>query len=409
MFDEPSYLVQLGFQGKNRIELGINHNYVDGAILSPADYIKESLEDIAEELSDASLVTLFDPQFYLPNQGDRDKLDRYDYHDHFGGDDYYTGLFMNDSDRNDFFEELIDLQDELGCDGYISPSEHMSSISSDEVANWKKRTELFAEKAESYGRDIPIFATLSVSGEHLTDKSLRNYLLNVATMLDIEGFYVSSMYDSDTALPLKGEPNVKAYLKTLLSLKANQYTTIAANTHQISHLLFAVGVDAFASGHFNNLRSFDTDRWVVPDDPPPRQRVTRYYSDRLLSDIRPDHLMTEIAEETSVDVDVVQSSTPSLWEDSLFDSGSINAGWPESEGGWDHYTHSCGEIARQYRGLDKIGRVDHAKDKIQDAKRMHQMLQSEIDQHTDELGIEFLNDWENALDEVTSSREFKRL
>ncbi|WP_232700819.1 hypothetical protein [Halobacterium wangiae] len=410
MFDKPSYLVQMGWQGKNRIQFGADQEYIDGAVLSPSDYIDDSLEDTSDQLSEAELHTLFDPQFYLPSQGDRDKLNRYDYHDNYGGDDFYNGLFYNEEDRESFFEDLIDLQDNLSCDAYVSPSRHISSLSADEVDDWKQRTEFFVEKARDYGEEIPIFATIAVSGKHLTDDSLRDYLLNIATSLDVDGFYVSVMYeDADSSLPLTGERNVESYLKTLLVLKLNRYEVIAGSTHQIAHLLFAVGVDAFCSGHFNNLRSFDTDRWVVPDDPAPRQRVTRYYSDELLTDVRPDHLMTEVAENTEIDVSILQSASTSTWEDNLFDSGSINAGWPESEGGWDHYTFSCGKIAEQYRGLGKEARVDHASKKIRKAKALNRKLKTNIDKFTDELDDGFLEDWESALEKVTSSPEFKRL
>lgn len=411
MFEDPSFLVQMGWQGKNRIQLGIDEGYIDGAVLSPSDYIENSLADIAEQLSNESLVTLFDPQFYLPGQGDRDKLNRYNYYDEFGGDDFYGGLFYDEDERERFFEDLVDLQDELDCDAYISPAKYISSLSADAVDDWRQKTKLFADKTNEYGEDIPVYATLAVSGEHLTDESLRDYLLSRATSLNIDGFYVSMMYDdSDRRLPLRGEQNVESYLRTLLALTGNRYSVIAANTHQIAHLLFPVGVDAFASGHYHNLRSFDTERWVVPDDPDPRSRpATRYYSDEFLDQVRPDHLMTEIAEDTGIDVGLLQGSSTSPWEEDLFNSGSIDIGWPDSEGGWDHYIYCCGNIANQYEGLDKEARVEHANLKISEAKKMQELLLKNIDEHTDELDPEYLQDWENAFDKVTSTKQFKRL
>lgn len=411
MFEDPSFLVQMGWQGKNRIKYGIEHDYIDGAILSPSDYIENSLKDTSEQLASSSKLTFFDPQFYLPGQGDRDKLNRYDYHDQFGGEDFYSGLFYNQGDREEFFESLIDLQEDLDCDAIFTPGQYLSSLSAGEVDDWKERTQYFVEKVEDYGSDRPVFATLAISGDHLTDNSLRGYLLNVATSLDVEGFYISVMYeDSDSRLPMSGEQNIVSYLRTILALKQNRFTVIAANTHQIAHLLFAVGADAFASGHFNNLRSFDVDRWIVPDDPEPRQRpATRYYSDKLLTGVRPDHLMTEIAEETSVDVEILQGNSTSPWEDDLFDSGSVDVGWPDSEGGWDHYTYSCGQISSQYEGLDKDAKVEHANEKIREARDLHGALSNHINEHTDELDPTYLEDWENSLDIVTSTKEFKLL
>jgi hypothetical protein len=410
MFDKPTFLVQVGWQGKKRAMLGAEYDYIDGAILSPSDYVRSSLEDLAEKLNNHSKHVFFDPQFYLPDQGDRDKLNRYDYHDRFGGDDFESSVFFDKAERSEFFREIIDLQDRINCSGYISPSHQISSLSEEEIDDWKQITEAFVKEVNDLGKDIPIFATLSVSGDHLTDSSLREHLLNKITMIDVDGFYITVEYDdSDSRLPLQGKNKVQSYIDLLMTLKINRYNIIAANTHQIAHLLFPIQVDAFSSGHFNNLRAFDTDRWVVPDDPTPKQRVTRYYSDELLSDVRPDHLLTEIANSSDMDPTVVQSDTTSPWEDDLFDDGSVDVGWPDSEGGWDHYMYCCGQIAEQYDDLDKNERLNHAKKKIRKAKALHRKIEEKLDEHTDEVGEDFLENWETVLMEIEDSPKFRRL
>lgn len=410
MLDKPSFLVQVGFQGRKRVEKGIDGEYIDGAILSPADYVPNTTKNLANRLSDAELVTLFDPQLYLPGQGDKPNLDEYNYHAKFGGDDYYPGLFYNEDDREEFFTLLIDYQDELDCSAYLTPASYMSSISEDDVDDWVQISETFIEKIDRDGRDKPIYLSLPVNGKQINDAGVRSNLLNAATMLDADGFYVSVMYDDrEVRLPLKGEINVKSYLDLLLQLKINRYDVIAAFTHQISHLLFSIGVDAIASGHFKNLRSFDVNRWVVPEEREPRQTVIRYYSDELLDTVRPDHLLNELEQNSDFDLSLLRNNSP--FEADLFDSTVPieRAGWAKTDGAWEHYIWSCGNIAKQYRGKKTDERVSHARDKIRKGRAIYRKINSSIDEHLDELDGDIYDDWDNALSEIEGSKDYERL
>lgn len=410
MFDKPSYLIQVGHHGKNRVDEAINRNHLDGAVLSPSDYKKDKTKKIAQRLNSRDLVTLFDPHFYLPGQGDRKDLNDYDYHEQFGGADYYSGIFYDSENLEEFSKLLIELQDDLNTGAYISPAPYLSSISEDEVDDWHDLTKGFIKHAKAEGRDIPLFLSLPISGDQLNDDEQRAHLLDSATEFDVHGFYVSVEYgDRDIRLPLKGEQNVKSYLDLMLNLRVNRYEVISAHTHQIAHLLFAIGVDAVASGHYKNLRAFDSERWIVPDETQIRRTVIRYYSDELLDTIRPDSLLNELHEKDSFDLDSVRTKSP--YEDDLFDSSltPANAGWGQANGSWDHYTWSCYKISEQYRNKDLSERVKHARKKIRKARALYKKIDDSVDEYIDELDSEIYDDWETVLESVVDVHEFKRL
>lgn len=410
MFEEPTFLVQVGHHGKNRVENAIKNEHLDGAVLSPTDYKPGKNSALATKLSDKDLVTLFDPHFYLPGQGDREDLNKYDYHDDHGGDDFTRSVIFDPDTRESFSKKVIQEQNQFDVDAYISPSPHMDEISKDEVDDWEELSEGFIDTVKDMGENIPVFVSLPINGERLHDDEKRNYLLNAATRLDADGFYTSISYsDRDTRLPLKGEENLRTQLDLVGTLRANRYQVISAHTHQVAHLLFTMGVNAIASGHYKNLRNLDPERWVVPDDTQIRRTVVRYYSDDLLNSIRPDQLLNELYTETSFDEDTVRTKSP--YEEDLFD-GPLNpeeTGWTKADGCWDHYTWACHQIAEEYQGKDLSERHQNATNKVLRAKAIYNQIDNKIDENVDELDPEVYNDWETVLGDIKDSTEFKRL
>lgn len=409
MFEEPAFLVQAGHLGKNRIYSSIDNDHLDGAVLSPSDETPDTNQDIESRLSDNDKLVLFDPHVYLPGQGDRPDLDEYDYHDEFLGEDYFSGIFQSKNNRVEFCELVIDAQDTLNVDAYISPAIHMDKLSNDQLDDWTDLTESFIKTARREGRDIPIFASLPVDGPQLNDRDQKNYLLNSATGLNPNGFYVSVMFeDRDIRLPLKGKENIESYLDLFMSLNMNRFETIAAHTHQIAHLLYAVGVDAVASGHYKNLRTFDTDRWISKEDEI-RRTVIRYYSDSLLESIRPDNLLNELAENTSFDLDKIREQSP--YESGLFDSSTTPAtsGWANADAAWEHYLWSMYQIKEKYKEKTLDDRVQEAKDHVSRAEALYRQIDVSADQYTDEVDSEFYSDWSDILEDLSIDEKFQRI
>ena len=409
MFEEPSFLLQVGHNGRNRVELAIENDHLDGAILSPSDYEMDDSRGIADDLSAADYLTLFDPQFYLPGQGDRDDLNDYDYHNEYGGEDYTSGFFYDSDNRREFCDSVISTEEELDVDAYISPSPFIERINDDAIDNWYDLSESFLESAKAVDDTKPVFLSLPVDGGQINDVDRRNSLLNTITELDVDGFYVSVAHDGDVRVPLRGEENIISYLDLMLSLRTNRYEVIAAHTHQVSHLLFAIGVNAIASGHYKNLRSLDIDRWIVPDETQIRRTVIRYYSDALLQSIRPDSLLNELYDNQSFDESSVRTGSP--YDAGLFDSGTspANAGWGMASGSWEHYNWSCHEIAKRYRNMSLGERMTAAQERISSARDLYTQIDSEIDGGTTEIEGDLYSEWESSLRSVAETPEFKRM
>lgn len=408
MFEKPSYLFEFGHHGKNRVINSIENDHFDGAILGPSYADKETNKDLVSRLNNGDYTALFDPEIYIFGQGDRAQLNKYEFHKEYGGDDYSSGDFYNPDVRESFCKRLIEEQDEIGVDAYISPSLHMSTISQAEIDDWYDMTETYLTCVEEHGSDLPVFVSIPFRGEQLNDANQRSKLLNSATKLDTQGFYVSAMYEgSDVKLPLCGEQNVKSLLEFLISLKLNRYEVIVGSTHQIAHVLFTVGVDAFSSGQYKNLRTYDIGRWISDDQM--KRTVIRYYSDELLESIRPDGLMDELYSHPSFDLSDIRS--PSPYDNDLFDPSlsPAEAGWAKAGDAWEHYIYRCYKISRKYRDKPLDERVQAARGKISHAHALYRKIDSAIVGTTDEIDPQFYDDWKAAIDYIEDTKRFKRL
>lgn len=401
MYDEPTFLVQVGHNGHVRAEKALRQDYADGAVLSPADYNYEKNRNYGETFSNLGGDVFFDPQFYIPRT-DRPDMTTYPYFSGHGGADFSTAMYSSQSERIELCEEILEVQDKCSVDGYISPARYIDSISPENLDRWLDLTETFIEAARDIGRDIPIFASLPVNGFELTENRRRNDLLNRVTSLDPDGFYVSVQHDDlDTRLPLKGVDNVYSYLKLMASLRSNRFEVIAAHTHQIAHLLLGIGVNVYASGHYQNLRAFDSDRWIPTDEDEIRQQVVRYYSDELLDALRVDSDLDELATDGSFDVSKVRSNSP--FEEDLFDSQTSPAGtgWKFSDASWEHYVYTCGQIADRYRGINFEERYANAREKIESAENLYEEIRSDVNP-MESVDDSIYHDWSTSLEQVRS-------
>lgn len=412
MFDNPTFLVQLGAAGRKRAKKAFTMDYADGIVLSPSDYGRSTLDGLAELARENDGYVLFDPHFYLPRHEERDDLADYDYFKEFGGSNFNSGTFATDNNREEFCKLVIDAQDDFEVDAYISPALLMESISDSEIDDWTDLCKSFEKVVEESGRDIPIFHSIPVDGFQLADDRQRRTLLNRATGLNGDGFYPAIQYnDSDIRLPLMGEENVYSYLELILGLRVNRYEVIVSHTHQIAHLLFAIDVNAIAAGHYQNLRTFDTDRWTPTPEDEIRRNVPRYYSDTLLTGIRPTGLLSELAQESdqgNYDIDNIRTSSP--FDEDLFDSPLETFGeeWDFKDAAWEHTIYGMNSVKEQYKGLPIEERIEHCEQKLEDAKKENQNIEDTVDS-VSEIDPEFYDDWLNALAEIKQLPEMRRL
>lgn len=393
MFEQPTYLIQIGHNGHRLAIDNLNREIGDGAILSPADYTKEKNKEISESIKSAGKTVLFDPQYYIPRT-ERPRLDTYDYFIEYGGGDFDTAGVGQE--LGELCQRIVDVQDYLGVSAYIAPARLLDTFSDAKVSEWEEMVSAFMSAAAENGRDIPILASLPLYYKSLVDVEQRRDLLNRITRYDVDGFYVSVEFEKDSRYPLTGSSNVYSLLHLLNVLRKNRYKVLAGHTHQIAHLLFGIGITAFASGHYQNLRSFDTRRWEPEDQQGGGRIVVKYYTDKLLNDLRVDPELDLMYQKSDFDMEAIR--TPSPYDGSLFDSSipPSAVGWKLRDGSWDHYIWSCHQIAERYRGNSLAERTDLAEKKIAEAKALHDQISEQFGMLS-EPDPDIYSDWDDAL------------
>lgn len=418
LFEEPSFLVQIGHQGDELALDAVQGGYADGAILSPVDYRITQNRTLAGNINESGGIVLFDPQMYNPRFDDYE-MNSYTYFNEYGGDDFDTEILEDTDSRQEFCEMTIIIENALDVDAYIAPSRYLSSISEAGMRFWQDVTNTFLEVAEDEDNDKPVFASLPIDGPSLKDEDNFSQLLNWATSVDVDGFYVSAEFDQYHRYPLTDTANLTPFLQLLRTLRENRYEIVVGHTHHVAHLLFGVGVNAIASGHNKNLRSFDTSRWEDRDGGA-GVTVIDYYSDALLNDLRVyrpgsdddpgAYSDLDLLEENGIDLSEIRMGSP--FEDDLFEGSgpASESEWPQRGGSWDHYLWACNQIAAQYRSenlqelVEEAGKVERARlewaqQRISDAEELHEEINEQgILLHTAEDSI--YSDWADALDEI---------
>ncbi|SEW10378.1 hypothetical protein [Halobacterium jilantaiense] len=402
MFDKPSYLIQFGYNGQTIVDRALTNDHMDGVILSPTDYPMGKNKTLAQKVNNQGKTVLFDPQYYIPRT-ERDAAQSYPYFESKGGNEFETVVVQREGQREELCREILSVQDKMGVDAYISPARHVDALVDRKINEWKDLTESFIEIAREDGQDIPIFAALPVEGDVISHPDERNEFLDYVTSIDPDGFYVSVQYEMGQRYPLTGAQDVHAYVDLMKSLKMNQFEVIAGHSHQIAHLLFAAGVDAFASGHYKNTKAFDVGRWE-PDDEGFGRTVIYYYSDEILNDIRVEQGLQNL---DASGFDISRLRTKSPYDGDLFAATTPESSeWKLSEESWDHYISACFQISRKYRNKDLQERIDFAKNHLEQAANLHEdMLNYVNEDELDSVDADVFDQWPSVLESIEADLE----
>lgn len=391
-------MVQFGWNGQTIVERAIKNDHADGVILSPTDYPIDKNESLAETINDSGRTVLFDPQYYIPRT-DRDAAQSYPYFESKGGDEFETVVVQRKPQREDLCREIIAVQDKMEVDAYIAPARHIDALVDRKINEWWDLTKSFIKIAREEGdRDIPVFASLPVDGDVISHPDERNEFLDYVTSLNPDGFYVSVQYEMGQRYPLTGAQDVHAYVDLMKSLRMNQFEVIAGHSHQIAHLLFPCGVNAFASGHYKNTKSYDIGRWE-PDDEGFGRTVIYYYSDEVLNDIR---VEPELQNLDTNGFDISDIRTESAYDQDLFAATSPESSeWKLSAESWDHYIHACYKISRKYRGKGLDEKIETAREHIADGANLYDdMIDYVNEDEIETVNSDVFRQWSSVLDTI---------
>ncbi len=285
-------LAQHGHAEGEKVIEGIDKNLIDGVIFSPKDIRLENLPGKCAGILDAqpSAEVLFDPQIYaalFANDPGANLGWLEDY------EDYFNPLTRSrlEVEKNvlEVIRKTADFQKHLKLTGIISPNILISrSFDSREATISKTFIRLAKEVSEKLKIKLPVYSTLAVSREALTNPEELKEFLNDITILDSppDGIYLLvAGRSTESRLEIFNADVISGWMLMNFSFAINGLKVINGYSDILTPFLGIVGGEMGASGWYSNLRMFSMERFL-PTARGGRQPIQRYFSKALLNRIR---------------------------------------------------------------------------------------------------------------------------
>ena len=282
---------QQGFGEGDKISLGFKNDFIDGVIYSPRhtrkDTLVAKLDEYTREYPEKE--RLFDPQFYATlYAGEEDWRMGYledDYVDYFKSQQ--KSVLERENKTIECIEKTLRFQQTLKVTGIIAPNIIIPrSFDSREAVISKNFIRNAAEVYAKLKDKRPLFATLAVSYQALSDRAAFEEFLNEITALDTppDGFYVLiSTSAPDANQEFFNATTIAGWMMLNYSLGLNGFKVINGYSDVLAPLLLSVGGYGGATGWFANLRNFSLASFQPPDGG--RRPLVKYLSNSLLSRI----------------------------------------------------------------------------------------------------------------------------
>jgi hypothetical protein len=237
----------------NRLGTG---GHIGGVVLSPADEGRDTMLQTVRDMRARGVTTLLDPQTYVYSIPDAVAR----CHDEFGLDFApitWGSLTAADVERH--VEAVIAANDELNTDGpIIAPSPRQVSFADP----WTPFALQYARATLTASAGRSVLASVLIEEEGLGDWTAIEQWLDVATTLEVAGFYLVVGRRGD--YPVAWDAGLLANLLRLIYRLAvlNAYRVVLGYSDISGLASIAVGAEAIAAGWNYRQRQFVTDRWI---------------------------------------------------------------------------------------------------------------------------------------------------
>jgi hypothetical protein len=284
---------QNGFGEGTKVVEGLQHGYLDGAIISPKDIAPSQLEKRAEQYKEAKkdAELFFDPQFYASIGMDADGIRLGHLFEDYN--EYFSLRRRSSLERESAVAEVLEaaLKYQMSMpflDSIIAPNILISkSIDSVEALISKNFVRLAPEIYRKLGGKKPLLVTLAVSREAL-DKDDFLEFTNEITALDRPpaGFYLLlGARNTEDRSEIFNSKILAYWMYLNYSLAVvNGFTVINGFSDLASPALAAAGATGGATGWWSNLRTFSLSRFE-PAMSGGRLPTPRYLSAKLFNRI----------------------------------------------------------------------------------------------------------------------------
>src|SRR5690625_18022 len=270
-------------QGSGMLQL--NEEYAQeetdvGFILSPRSLNKntriERIKEHAGVLKDRGAKVLFDPQFYEPRTN-MSKILRFPYFSD-SSEEFMTQDFMGEGAKV-FSEKAILYQErELNVSSYIIPGIYTNSISED----WLELFDNLCYGAKNIGdSDKTYYQTIALAKDAIYSDNFDDFI-GQCVLSSVDGYYVVL---KKPAYFIEDAVYLYKVMNALISIKLSGKKIIMGYGNQQDIMFTGAGIDGFATGNYQNVRSFDPDIFFEAEESI-KQRSKWYFDENTFSEFK---------------------------------------------------------------------------------------------------------------------------
>lgn len=233
----------------------------DGLIFSPIHQTRESIENLDDELKE---VSVFDPQFYLPNSQKR-KLQSYDFFPETlsGGFDTADFSFI----ALDAARRCVNFQMEQNFKFVIIPVRHFTDMIPDYIERQNIYTlHPFLQALDEVNCTKDVYITVSLTASMIRNRDYRVNILNWITNYPrLDGVYLL-VEDNRATKQIQDSSLLIDQLRMVRELSEAGLKIIVGHQNTESLLFSLVDNCDLTFGAYENTRNFSIDKFVVSDE-----------------------------------------------------------------------------------------------------------------------------------------------
>lgn len=276
-----SFYVQHGYGKAQKISGLAAHGMTAGVILSPGDEDSASLRATADFCRSAGLRVLIDPQTYVYSTNPEGAPRNHPVHNlDMGKLSWAQGA----ESVTKHVSAVQKLNEAVNADGtWIAPSALQGTFTD----VWTPLSIQFARTASNAWGPDRTMVTLAVEEAALSDWPRIEDWLDVATTLDVKGFYIVVSRPSTTYPSIPWAPARLANLLRLIHTlgSVNDFEVIWGYADLEGMLGLAAGANGIAAGWSYTLRQFSASKWQSPPGGG-KPATVRFHVPRLWSLLR---------------------------------------------------------------------------------------------------------------------------
>jgi hypothetical protein len=269
----------------------------DGLIFSPVHLQKEKLEEQEIELKK---VSLFDPQFYVPDS-QKNRLHSYE----FFPEKLMKGFSTNDYEAQAYeaAQLCLEFQLENQFESLIIPARYFPELVSDFI---KQQRGLFVDPFihfyERQGEGRRLFLTMPLTAAMILDNEFRISILDwITSYPELFGIYILVYFD-ELSKQLQDYDKLSAYIHFVHELQEAELEVICGYCNTEGLIMTVLDVYGITMGTYENTRGFSIDKFLE-DDREKRGPAARIFLPKLLNWIR------------WFTADEIRNDYPDLWDE----------------------------------------------------------------------------------------------